>query len=379
MSRVKLRINKTKSGAEFLYVDFIDNNEKRQRKALQLPNTPANRKLAANIIIPKLILSLEENKGEFFKNPIPTVAEFIMKSINMHKSERNQDTHNDYISIYKNHIKDVFGSKKLDAIKPSDLRQWQSDLMTIKNLSAGRIKTIRTVLTRMYNDAIDDELITKSPLDRVAIPTTKLPEIIPFSADEVVKIIHAAKGQIENFVATAFFTGARSGELLGLKWEDINFERQEINIKRSIKMGLVRKTKTDYSVRTIDMLDSLVPFLKEQFKLTGSKNSYVFLNSDGNHIYDIKRIRNTHWKKLLKLCGIEYRTIYHTRHTFATMMVENEDILWVSKMLGHKDSTITLQRYAKYFKKPEIKRGAFLNMKMSVVGSQFVSQSENVA
>ena len=135
--------------------------------------------------------------------------------------------------------------------------------------------------------------------------------------------------------------------MLGLKWEDINFFKNEISIKRSIKMGKVGKTKTPYSVRTIDMIDSLIPFLKAQYNLTGSKNSYVFLNKDNNHIYDIKRIRDTHWKKLLLKCGLEYRTIYQTRHTFTSMMVENEDILWVSKMLGHKDSTITLQRYAK--------------------------------
>lgn len=377
--RVKLRINKSKKGTETLGVDFIDNNGVRQRKTLKLTNTPENRKLANNVLIPKLTLKLEQNKGEFFKNKIPTVNEFVIKSINMHRFERKEDTHNDYLSIFHNHIKDVLGSKDLDKVKASDIKQWQNDLMTIKGLSPSRVKTCRKVLNTMYKDAIDDEIIEINPLSKVSAPTIVAPEIKPFTPDEAIKIINHAQGQIQNFVALAFFSGARSGEMLGLKWDDIDFDKKEISIKRTIKMGKINTPKTVHSIRTVDMIDYLVPYLKAQYKLTGLKNSYVFLNQNDTHIYDIKRIRDTHWKKLLNKCGLEYRTIYQTRHTFASMMVENEDILWVSKMLGHKDSTITLQRYAKYIKKPEIKRGSFLESKMSVIGSQFGSQEKLVA
>jgi integrase len=63
----------------------------------------------------------------------------------------------------------------------------------------------------------------------------------------------------------------------------------------------------------------------------------------------------------LQKCDLEYRPIYHTRHTFATVMLENgEDILWVSNMLGHTDSTMTLSRYARYIKCEDKKRATFL-------------------
>jgi len=61
--------------------------------------------------------------------------------------------------------------------------------------------------------------------------------------------------------------------------------------------------------------------------------------------------------------NVGYRTIYYTRHTFATMMIENEDILWVSNMLGHTDSTMTLSRYARYIKRDDKKRATFLENK----------------
>ena len=126
-------------------------------------------------------------------------------------------------------------------------------------------------------------------------------------------------------------------------------------------MGEITTPKTQSSIRTIDIIDQLYPYLQEQYRRTGKFNSYVFLNKDGEHYYDIKRIRNTRWKKLLKECDIEYRAIYQMRHTFATVMIEHgEDILWVSNMLGHADSSITLQMYAKYRKQKEKKRATFL-------------------
>jgi len=125
-------------------------------------------------------------------------------------------------------------------------------------------------------------------------------------------------------------------------------------------MGRIGKTKTKSSKRVIDMIDVLVPYLKEQQKLTGHCE-YVFTDKKGMHIYDIKRIRDYSWKDVLKQCEIKYRPIYHTRHTFATVMLENgEDVLWVSHMLGHKNSSITLSTYARYVKRKDKNRGAFL-------------------
>jgi integrase len=126
-------------------------------------------------------------------------------------------------------------------------------------------------------------------------------------------------------------------------------------------MGVVSTPKTQSSIRTIDILDPLLPYLKAQYERTGRAGSFVFLNKNGDHYYDIKRIRDTRWKKLLEKLGIEYRTIYQMRHTFATVMIENgEDILWVSHMLGHTDTSMTLQMYAKYRKQKDKKRAVFL-------------------
>ncbi len=220
------------------------------------------------------------------------------------------------------------------------LAKWQSKLL--EKLSPSRVRNIRAVLTGIFKDALIDEIIDKNPVSLISVPKIEKTKITPFSQEEIFKILNNSQGQNRNFFALGFFTGMRSGEMIGLKWSDIDFTRVEINISRGIRMGRISATKTIGSIRTIDIIGSLMPFLLEQKKLTGDCE-YVFVNDKKEHIYDIKRIRDTHWKKTLKKAELKYRTIYQTRHTFATVMLENgEDILWVSNMLGHVDATMTL-------------------------------------
>ena len=352
---------------EWIWVDFYDNEGKRQRKSLKLPNTKANMRLAKNKIVPTLLYRLENN--EFIEKSVPTLNEYKIKSFEMNKSHRRETTQNDYEISYKKHIAPYLGKKRLDKIKASDLELWQNKV--IESVSPRRLKNIRAVLSGILNDAYRDELIDKNPLTLVRTIKADKVNIKPFSIDDISLILANSTGQIKNFFALAFFSGMRSGEMIGLKWCDVDLLRLEIKPQRSRKMGKDGKLKTESSYRVIEILDSLLPYLKNQYLLTGSKNTYVFLNENDEPLYDIKRVRNTHWKKTLKMCNLDYRPIYHTRHTFATIMLENgEDILWVSNMLGHTDSTMTLSKYARYTKRENKKRGQFLKTELTPIGTE---------
>ena len=352
------KASKTKNGnKKTLWVDFT-HNSKRYRKSLKLEDTKANRRLASTQILPQI--QLKVINGEFFKNQVPTVAEFMPLSLNTHKARRQKSTQDDYKSIYLLHIIPYLGNMKLNDIKVSTLANWQNDIL--EKVSPARLATIRSLLYTMFQDALKDEEIEKNPLSLV--DTVKLSEvkIKPFSLDEVALILKNGEEQFKNFYALGFFSGMRSGEMIGLRWSDIDFSKNEITIQRNIRMGYLKDSPKNGESRTIDIIDALLPYLKTQYRLTGEKNSYVFLNNKGQHYYDIKRIRDTHWKKTLKACELEYRPIYHMRHTFATTMLENnEDILWVSHMLGHKDTAMTLNKYAKYIKREGKKRAQFLS------------------
>jgi len=368
---MKLYVKKVKNKIgvkESLWVDFF-HKDKRYRKPLKLSNTAANRRLAETKIMPSLQLKLVN--GEFFKNIVPTFNDFSKKSFTMHSQSRKQTTQNDYQSSYDLHIKPAFGEKKIDSLKPSDIQVWQNQLL--KTLSPRRVRNVRAVLSGILHDALRDEIMDKNPLSLVSVPKISKVDIMPFSVSEIFTILANAESQFKNFYALGFFTGMRSGEMIGLKWSDIDFNRNEINISRAIKMGVISTPKTAGSIRTIDIIETLFPYLQEQYKLTGDKESYVFLNAEDTHYYDIKRIRNTHWKNVLKKCELDYRPIYHTRHSFATVMLENnEDILWVSSMLGHSDASMTLSHYAKYVNRKTRKRATFLKKGVALNGTHMI-------
>ena len=365
---VKKNVNKKGVTKEWLYVNYRDKNGKRIRKPLKLENTKANMRLAERKIIPALEEKLENNA--FIETTIPTLDEYAIVSFQMNKGTRSSTTQYGYEIAYKKHISPRLGHLKIDKIKPSDIKLFQSALLDL-GLSPRRIKNVRGVINGILHDALVDELIKKNPVTVTKVVKLDDPEIHPFSMSEISLILENSEGQSRNFFALGFMSGMRSGEMIGLKWSDIDFLKSEINIVRTRKMGVENTPKTKSSIRTIEILDSLMPFLQEQYEITGMYNSYVFLNQDNEPYHDIRRIRDNVWKKTLEICDLNYRPIYQTRHSFATMMLENgEDILWVSHTLGHKDSSITLKVYARYIKSKKRVRATFLNEEFSLKDSK---------
>ena len=336
----------------------------RYRKSLGLDDTKANRKLAKNKIIPEIQYKL--NSGEFFNNQkqtVPTVGEFAMVSFEIHKGHRKESSLNRMMSAYNRHIVPYFAKKRMDTIKPSHISTWQNTLLEKASLAPKSVKSVRTILNVIFEDAVNDDIILTNPVRKASkLPHQKPPDIKPFSIKEIKKILDTAKDQFRNFFAIGFFTGMRIGEIIGLKWEDIDFKNQIIEIKRSIGKGMISTPKTQSSYRSIEILEPLLPYLKAQYKISGKKNSFVFLTSGGNHYFDSNKIRDYAWKRTLKNANIPYRTIYHMRHSFASMMISNgEDILWVSHMLGHSTPDMTLKKYAKFIKNDKQKRATFLS------------------
>lgn len=335
-------------------------NGKRIRKPLNLDDTKQNRKLVDTEIIPQLILDI--NRGEFFNNiKTPSLNNFAESAFEVHKNDRRPSTTKEYKSLFKCHIKPYFGHLKLDEIKVSDINGWKNQLISI-GLSTKRVNDIKNLLGNILRDAVDDNIIQSNPVSKSkSLRVVPVKEIQPFSLEEIQIILNSLIGQSKNIIATLFFTGLRTGELIGLKWSDIDFERKTIEVNRTIRKGIIGNTKTLSSERIIPIIESLEQYLKNQYLLTGNKKSYVFLTKTDNHLFDSKNIRDSIWKKVLKDTGIKYRTVYNTRHTFCSLNIQNgEDILWVSSVMGHKNIGITMERYAKYIPTKENK-GLFFN------------------
>ena len=340
----------------YLYVSFtIDGKQVRQ--SLGLKDTKQNRKNVELTTIPELLLRIQSDT-KFFNNPkTPTLNEYSETSFLGHESERKKHTNIDYRNTYKKHIAPDFGHMQLDKITVSALNIWKTNLVNKLGLSVARANSIKKIFGTILEDAYKDEIIDSNPMKKTKpIKQTKIETATPFSLDEVGKILDAAEGQDKNLIATLFMAGLRTGELIGLMWSDIDLKHNTITVNRTIGRGNIGTPKTRNSNRSIGIVNALKPYLENQLKITGSQNSYVFLNSEGRHFFDSKNIRDGLWKKVLKKANVDYRYIYNTRHTYCSINIQSgENILWVSKNMGHSNSNITLSKYA-HFIPQEIKR-----------------------
>lgn len=292
----------------------------------------------------------------------PTLLkEYGILSIENNAYSRKPSTTQGYLNMFNKHILPYFKNYALTDLKPSDIKAWQSKLLK-QGLSPKTVKNIRIVLSTILSDAKLDGLIETNPMDYVKAPRQQIrKEIKPFALQEVKTIIKNADGWFRNFLIVAFFTGMRPGELLALKWEDINFKSKKIHIRRAIRQGTIDTPKNGRD-RMIDMLPLVEKALREQYLKNGLEYSYIFPTKKGTPYTETGSIIKNRWKPLLKRCLIDYRILYQTRHTFASLMLKNgEDILWVSKMLGHADTSTTSRYYIKFVENKNEKRAQFLD------------------
>ena len=289
----------------------------------------------------------------------PTVEDFGWKSLNMHKFNRKITTQKKIENIFKNHILPNYGNRKLNSFKSSELTEFQNSLSE-KNLSSKTIKNIRSVLNTIFEDSIRDKFIEMNPFSNVSSPKkTKRYDVDPFTIDEVTEILQNLNERHKPMFVLAFFSGMRWGEIIGLQWKDIDFTKNQISIKQTVVMGYILDPKTEESERDIDML----PIVKKYLEIQKEKkldDKWVFVNQYGDFYRNTNNINSKIFKPLLDKLGLKSRPIKQSRQTFASMMLsKNEDILWVSKTMGHTDKTITLNTYSKYVRQPKIKRGIF--------------------
>jgi integrase len=241
-----------------------------------------------------------------------------------------------------------FGKLPISSLKVSTL----SDFIYSLGHSSKTLKDYITILNGTFQQALYDEAIERNPINHIEKPKAKKAEIKPFTKEEIEKLLKNSSGWIQNYIALAVYTGMRSGEIAGLKWKDIDFQSGHIDIKRSRHNGVDGTTKTSGSSRKIVIFDSLMPFLQNQYELTGTLKAYVFMPYDNRPMNDSGQFNRVAWKKLLKECKIEYRRVYNLRHTFATMMLQSGvfSVNMISDMLGHTSVQMLFNVYAKYIK-----------------------------
>lgn len=253
--------------------------------------------------------------------------------------------------------------KDITKITSADTQKWVAAMQ--KNLAPSTIKRVVLCWSRACEQAIEKGAIKKNPFLRVKRPKIVPSKIDPFTKDEIETILSKATGRLESYLAFAFYTGARCCEILALKWDDIDMDAMTIYISKSLVNGLVKNQTKTGEDRTIPIFEPLLPYIQG---LARQRDSDWVFSEKKDHLFGSASLfGNGKWRKFLADCEVPYRSARHTRHTFATHMVERAargeiPIKWVSQILGHANLDMTIKVYARFIRDEHLK----INRNLSV-------------
>ena len=270
----------------------------------------------------------------------------------------SHQTHKGYI---ENHIKPNIGDIPLEKLTTLDLQRLYKTLLANgrvdrleskgqpKGLSPKTVRNIHQILSSALKLAQEQRIILTNPAEGCALPKVEHREMKTLPVEQLQSFLREAKDSgVFELYYLELATGLRRGELLGLKWEDIDLEHGDLRVRRQIARinGKVVEAplKTKNAYRTLPLAEDTISILNEQKKKVGS-SPWVFPSATGGPISPDSVLHMLH--RVLKRAGLPKVRFHDLRHTFATLALQNGvDIKTVSGMLGHFSAGFTLDTYA---------------------------------
>ena len=281
----------------------------------------------------------------------PTFAEFT----EIWLSEKNvewRDSHRAAVrSVLESYALPAFGEKKLNDITKAEVLQFRTTLAKepLRKGSALKASTINKTMTpiRMIMNEAAERYEFNSPFRGIKSLKIQRTDIEPFSLEEVNKFIAHVRKDYQAYYTVRFFTGMRTGEIDGLRWKYIDFEKRQILIRETVVDNKMTYTKTDGSQREIYMSQPVYEALKAQREVTGDQE-FVFCNRDGNPLYH-RNVTRRVWHPTLSYLGMKRRPPYQTRHTAATLwLAAGETPEWIARQMGHTTTEMLFRVYSRY-------------------------------
>lgn len=247
----------------------------------------------------------------------------------------------------------AFGNMQVHSIQKSDLLGFRAEIAKEGNGPKGRAlspKTVNeimgTLLAILKEAAYRFEF--KNPGETIKRLKVQKTHVDPLSLDEVQLFLESIRPDYYNYFLIRFYTGLRSGEVHGLKWEYVDFGRREILVRESITNGRTEYTKNDGSQREVYISEPVLEALNRQKAATGEVSPYVFCTTNGRPL-DTKNVNARIWKPTLRMLGLKERRLYQTRHTAATLwLASGEAPEWIARQMGHTNTQMLFQTYSRY-------------------------------
>ena len=334
---------------------------------VQLGNVPPS---DPDILLGDLIALYEEKTVHDVKRTTENLTEY--------KKNKNRRT---YVSCIRSTFRDMLQLMAKD-IEPKSLHAWCEKYMSVNKVKASSMNRAITCLCGILRWAAEDENIIEKynliGLKRFTESDNGERTSRSLTEEEVKKIFEALarredsirkraeevsckpynkyyvrqykvpdKGYVDYvipFVALSLYTGARNGSAVGLKWQDIDFNNKTVTFQ-----GEYSKTGVTVQVPMVEDLCIILKTWAEQegsnIEDTSSDKRFVFTSRHQKDNKPIVSVDKKTWKKILKDAGISHARWHDLRHTFASMLLEkDESVFVISKLLGHK-SIKTTERY----------------------------------
>ena len=291
-----------------------------------------------------------------------TVAEWLRTWFALYaKPNIRPTTARSYQGSMELHIIPRIGCIKLNKLTGRDIQKLYKDLMENgrlrkaqkskqPGLSSTTVRGIHMMLHNALDRAVKERLILRNPTEDCIIPKVQKQEMKILHPEDMKAYLEAAeKRGVLSMFYLELVSGIRKGELVALRWEDLDVEHRTISVSKQALGGLgkelvVNRPKTENSIRAISIPQDAVDLLVLEHE-KHPENPYLFPSPLTGGMYHPDSVVNLH-KKILKDAGLEHIRFHDLRHTFATMALQNGvDVKTVSNMLGHYDAGFTLRTY----------------------------------
>ena len=239
-------------------------------------------------------------------------------------------------------------SYRLSEVKAVDVEAWLKTLP----LARGSKAKIRNLMSALFSHAMRWEWTEKNPIKSVrqSAKRSRVPDVL--SPVEITGLLSELPEPLRTAAELDAFTGLRRGELIGLQWQDVDFDDLVVHVRRSVVMMVQGAPKTEASAKDVPLDAALAESLLK-LRLAGPYNrptDWVFASATmkGEQPLWPETLWRRYGKPAVKRAGITKRVCFHTfRHTYTTLLTQNnEDVKVVQELLRHANSRITLDLYA---------------------------------
>ncbi len=258
----------------------------------------------------------------------------------------------DYKSMLNKHINPVFGSKNIDKINRLDVKNFLRQKLKF-GLSLSTVEHLRACMSNVLNVALDADEIDQNPASRLGRITSRdqmahKSNVVPiFLTKEVLTRLLDTflKHKPAHYPLALLLarTGMRIGEAVALNWDDIDFDKAIITVRRAKSRTVIDTPKSGKS-RNIDMSNQLSVVLRE--RKSEAKSKWVFPGIKSETL-DATAWRRRTFDKILELAGLQKMRVHDLRHTYASLMLEQgQPLIYIQRQLGHHSIQITADIYS---------------------------------